>query len=118
MSGSFALEQRHQRLVAGHARLTARQPDLHHAPRAKQRHVARRGAHVIPVGAALEKVRFALGEPGRPRPRAHRVGGLASQQWLVAGNEIDGQQVLLEMGRQGVGIELHGKYRNAVQPTR
>ena len=45
----------------------------------EQRQVAGRGAHVVPVGGALDEVHLTLAEAGGARPRAHRVRRLAGR---------------------------------------
>ena len=68
--------------------------------------IARRAAHFIPVGGALDKVHFALAESLRARGGADGVRCLAAQQRLVPGDEVGRQEPLVQVTREGVGSEL------------
>ena len=94
------LEEGQQRIVAGNSRPAARQPQLQQPPGAEKRQIAGGGAHIVPVGAALEEVHLALGEAGGARPRANRIRRLPDEQRLVAGKQVGRQKMLLEMRRE------------------
>jgi hypothetical protein len=107
----IGLQKRDQRGVPGRPRLAARQTDLDHPPRTEQRHIGGRSTHVVPVGAALQEVNLALRKPCCFSARADRIGRLARQERLVAGDEVSAQQVLLEVRRERIGCELQMDFR-------
>ncbi len=88
--------------TAGGAGLGARHANLHDAPLGEQRKIVRRGANVVPVRAPLEKVRLAFREPRGPCTGANGVRRFGGEQGLISGNEIGGQELLLEVRRQAV----------------
>ncbi|MEJ1965806.1 MAG: hypothetical protein WDO56_31375 [Gammaproteobacteria bacterium] len=58
------------------------------------------------LAAALHEMDLALGEPRSSGLGANGVGRFGGEQRLVPRNEVNGQQLLLEVGDEGVGVEL------------